>query len=1032
MTSGTNPLHARLRAFASVAGLGAMFVSAAVLLGWAFGIPWLLSISSHFASMRPVTALCFFLSGISLSFLADEASLTTVRRRLARASALLVALVGIATLVEFATGWNLRFEELFFRQALYATGIHDPGRVAVASATAFVCLGFALLLLDLETSRGARPSQFLGFCTVLLSLFHFLGYLYGITYLYRSILHNSMALHSAVLFLMLGLGALSARPDRGFFAVFDGHGVGGAMARRVLPPAVFFTVVIGWLRVLGERFGFYGTGFGTALFAVANIAVFFILVTLAARSLTASAERLETAGRDLAVSNERANRTNAHLAAIVESSDDAIISKTLDGIITSWNAGAGRIFGYSTQEAIGKPMLMLFPPDLVSEESDILKRIVGGESVMHFESFRVRKDGVRILVSVTLSPLRDANGIIVGASKIARDITERRRIEQAAAEDEARVAAIIGSAMDAIIAVDEQQRVTIFNPSAEKMFLCSSADAVGSPIDRFIPRRFREEHARHLHDFGQTQVTRRSMGRTGSIYGQRSDGEEFPIEASIAHTDVRGQKLFTVILRDITERKRVEDAFRQQAGLLDLTSAFVRDLDSRVVLWTRGAQKLYGYSKPDAVGRISHELLQTQFPAPLEQIDETLRSAGVWEGELTHRCRDGRLVTVASQWVVHYDSTGKPANILEVNADITERKRAQTNQLRSQKLESLGTLAGGVAHDFNNILSAINGNAKMALEDLPPDHPVRLNVSEIAKAGDRATDLVRRILVFSRPQEQKCEPQPVQPVVEEALKLVRATLPSAIQVETHFASELPWVSVESTQIHQVIVNLATNAGHAIGGKPGTITVRLLSRTMTPDDLLITPGLKVGPYVCLSVSDDGSGMDRATQDRIFDPFFTTKPVGQGTGLGLSVVHGIISSYGGAVSVYSEPGQGTVFQLYFPAVEASTSVPAVRKSAPLRERHEHILYVDDEEGLVLLGARLLERLGYKVTGHIDTLDALADFRSRPADFAAVVTDLSMPRMSGFDLARQLLQVRPDLPNPPPHHQTFHHRRTRPRPR
>jgi PAS domain S-box-containing protein len=1014
MNRSMDMLHARLRAFTLVAAFAAMSVSGGVLLGWALGIPWILDLSPRFVTMKPVTALCFFLSGLSLFLLAPESSLTALRRRLAQFSASLVVVAGIATILEFALSLDLHFESFFFQRALLSTGISDPGRISLPSATAFVCLGIGLIFLDYETPAGTRPAQFFSGFVVLVALLNCLGYLYGVDDLYRAFHQNSMAIHTALLFLLLGTAAIVVRPDRGYVAVFNGRHAGSTMARSVLPSAVIFTILLGGLRLLGERLGFYGTSFGIALFATSNIAVFATLLWFSARSLNASAQQLEAAARDLALSNERANQTRSRLAAIVESSDDAIISKNLNGVITSWNAGAQRIFGYSPEETIGKPMLMLFPPDRVAEESNILRRLANGESIVPFESVRVRKDGTHILVSITLSPLRDSSGAVVGASKIARDITEPRRIEHVIEENEARLAAVIASTMDAVIAVNEQQYVTIFNPAAEKMFLCSAADAIATPLDRFIPRRFRQEHARHIHAFGETHTTRRSMGRMGSLYALRSDGLEFPIEASISHTEVHGQKLFTVIIRDITERKRVEDVFRQQASLLDLAPVMVRDLDSRIVLWTRGAQQLYGYSKPEAMGQVSHELLQTQYPAPPEQIEETLRREGTWEGELTHRGRDGQLVTVVSQWVLHYDEMGKPVRILEVNADVTESKRAHTNQLRSQKLESLGTLAGGVAHDFNNILAAINGNAKMALDDLPPDHPVRPNLSEITKAGARAADLVRRILAFSRPQEQKREPQPVQPVVEEALKLVRATLPAAIQIETHFAANLPWVSVDATQIHQIIVNLTTNAGHAIGNKPGTITVRLIGRTMTPDDLRVTPDLKIGLYVCLSVSDDGCGMDRATLDRVFDPFFTTKPFGQGTGLGLSVVHGIVSGYGGAISVYSQPGQGTSFHLYFPAAaaSASASTPAQAPSAKAGH-HESILYVDDEEGLVMLGTIFLRRLGYQVTGHVDAAAALDDFRSRPNHFDALVTDLSMPHMSGFDLARQLLALRPGLP-------------------
>jgi PAS domain S-box-containing protein len=1011
----TTPLQSRFRSLAFAAGITAMVVSAAVLLGWAAHIPWLTNLSPRFVTMKPATALCFFLSGLSLSLLAPLSSNSPTRGRVAQGMSLFVVLIGAATVMEFAAGVNLHFESLLFGGALDATGIPDPGRLSLASGIGFALLGLALLLVNVESRQGVRPTQYFALCVLYLSLLHLLGYLYDVNDLYRTFHQNSMAVHTAALFFLLSLGVLAARPDRGLAAVFNGPGIAGQMARRVLPTAAVLTITIAWIRLFFERRGFYGTGFGLAIFASANITIFSVLVFLAARSLNASIEQLNATSRDLASANQRANLTNFRLAAIIESSDDAIISKSLEGIITTWNAGAERIFGYSCADAVGKSIRMLLPPDRLAEETEILQHFAKGESVEHFESMRVRKDGKQILVSVTISPLRDATGAIVGISKIARDITETRRTEQAVQEQEARLAAIIGSAMDGIITVDARQLITMFNPAAEAMFGCQASDVLGTSLERFLPARFRAEHTEHIHVFGETQVTRRRMGRMGSIYGVRSTGEEFPIEASISKTEVQGKKIFTVILRDITDRKGAEEELRQQAVLLDLAPVFARDMNSNIILCTRGAERLYGYSKQEAVGRVSHDLLQTQFPSELRQIEKTLHSEGAWEGELNHRTRDGHQVFVHSQWVVHHDSQGKPAGILEVNGDLTELKRTQALQMRSQKLESLGTLAGGVAHDFNNILLAINGNAKLALDDLASDHPARRNLSEIAKAGARAADLIRRILSFSRPQEQNREPQAVQPVIEEALKLVRATLPASIQIESFFSPDLPPVALDSTQLHQVIVNLATNASHAIGDQPGVVTVRLSSRIVTSSDRIATPDLREGRYVCLSVSDNGAGMDRATLGRVFDPFFTTKPVGKGTGLGLSVVHGIVSSHGGAVTAYSQPGKGTSFVLFFPVADVSiippTAPPPVLPPAPGRQ--ENILYVDDEEGLVMLGTLFLQRLGYQVTGHIDAAAALYDFNSRPNEFAAVVTDLSMPRMSGFDLVRELFKLRPDLP-------------------
>jgi len=1008
-------LHLRLRMFAFAVGILAIFVSAAVLIGWGANIPWLTNLSPRFMAMKPLTAVCFLLSGASLCLLRLRSSTAVARSRLAQVLALLVAFLGTATLVEYSVGVDFRFDNLFFAGAFHATGIPAAGGLSVASALAFALLGLALLLLDFETPQGSRPAQYLSLCIVDIALLHLLGYLFDFQDLYRTFHGNSMALHAAALFFLLGLAVFAARPDRGLGAAFNAPGIAGGMARRLLPSVAVLTIAIAWVRLSFQRHGYYGTAFGLAIFATANITMFALLVFWATRSLNASIEQLASASRDLALSGEAANRTNARLASIIESSDDAIISKSLDGTITSWNPGAERIFGYSASEAVGQSMRMLMPPDRLMEEIDILRRIAAGQSVRHFEATRVRKDGARILVSVAISPLRDSSGAIIGASKVARDITANRRIEQSVAEHEARLAAIIGSAMDAVITVTADQRITMFNPAAESMFACKASVALGSSLERFVPQRFRPDHAAHIRSFGETNTTRRRMGRMNSIFGLRSNGEEFPIEASISQTEVDGEKLFTVILRDVTDRRRAEEEYRQQAALLDLAPVLVRDLESRIVLWTRGAQQLYGFSREEALGRSSHELLQTEFPAPLAGITQAFHRDASWEGELRHRTRDGRTVFVASQWVLHYDASGRPVGILEINTDLTELKRAQTSQMRSRKLESLGTLAGGVAHDFNNILSAINGNARMALEDLPPHHPIRKYLTEISKAGARAADLVRRILAFSRPQEAKCEPTPIRPVVQEALNLVRATLPASIQIDFKSSSELPLVAIDPSQLHQIVVNLATNASHAIGDRPGNITIRLADRIITSDDCLGTPGLHEGHFVCLTISDDGCGMDRATLDRVFDPFFTTKPVGQGTGLGLSVVHGIVKSYDGAISVYSQPGQGTSFLLYFPVSEGSgpAAAPQVSQPAHKAAHNESVLLIDDEEPLVMLGTRFLERLGYRVTGHVDAVAAIAEFRADPNRFAAVVTDLSMPRISGFEVARQLLSIRPDIP-------------------
>jgi PAS domain S-box-containing protein len=462
----------------------------------------------------------------------------------------------------------------------------------------------------------------------------------------------------------------------------------------------------------------------------------------------------------------------------------------------------------------------------------------------------------------------------------------------------------------------------------------------------------------------------------------------------------------------VGERARTETILRQQASLLDLAPALVRDMDSRIVSWTSGMQKLYGYAPEEAIGQISHILLKTEFSEPLARIESTLATTGSWEGELEHRAKDGARIIVASQWVLYRDAHRNPIHILEVNNDVTARKHAEELQMRSQKLESLGTLTGGIAHDFNNILLAITGNVKFAIADLPPDHPVQYALAEISKAGARATDLVRRILTFGRHQETKRDALNLRPVIEEALRLVRATLPATIEFRTDFAPDLPPTLADSTQIHQIVVNLATNAAHAIGPRSGWIEFRLAGVRVDEELAVLSAKIQPGRYLRLDVTDSGCGMEKKVIDRIFDPFFTTKGLG-GAGLGLSVVHGIVTGYGGAVAVYSELEKGTSFQLYFPV---STSAVTETVSAPVETRrgqNEHVLYVDDEPNLVDLVARTLKRLGYRVTGYEQPARALEAFRANPQTFDVVVTDLNMPGMSGFDFAAALFAVRPDIP-------------------
>jgi PAS domain S-box-containing protein len=367
-------------------------------------------------------------------------------------------------------------------------------------------------------------------------------------------------------------------------------------------------------------------------------------------------------------------------------------------------------------------------------------------------------------------------------------------------------------------------------------------------------------------------------------------------------------------------------------------------------------------------------------------------------------------VTVSEMWAPGEE----PDYYMAIVQDITIRKKLEEQFRQAQKMEAMGTLAGGIAHDFNNILSSINGYTELARLKMVGNPEVRDYLGAVLKAGQRAAALVRQILAFSRRETLERAPIQLRPIVTECVDLLRATIPATVEISTSLAADAPIVLADATQIHQILMNLGTNAWQAMKSGSGAIRFRL-ERLMVDAALAATqPRLRPGNYARISVTDTGSGMDQATLRRIFEPFFTTKPQGEGTGLGLSVVHGIMESHDGAISVYSQPGEGTVFHLYFPAHVGQEAGSADLTVGPVpRGNGERILLVDDEELLVNMGREALKGLGYLAESTTRPADALAQIRADPSRFALMVTDQTMPGMTGLALAEEVRLIRPELP-------------------
>jgi PAS domain S-box-containing protein len=470
---------------------------------------------------------------------------------------------------------------------------------------------------------------------------------------------------------------------------------------------------------------------------------------------------------------------------------------------------------------------------------------------------------------------------------------------------------------------------------------------------------------------------------------------------------------------DITPLRKTEAALREsQQRLLaaleagQISTCIWRPEDD-TLCWDESGPMLWGLQPGEQLSRCLEDLYERihaeDRAVVREAVAAAVRSRGAVNVEFRTLRADGKLQWLSARGRVETDASGEPSQLSGGFADVTKVKVAEETLRQSQKTQALGTLAGGIAHDFNNLLLAISGNARLVLESMSANDPNHTAVEEIAKVAARASHLVRRILTFSARQPLLAANTPIRTAIDEALLLLRSSVPSNVKLCTHYSEEDLACALGAAELQQVIVNLITNAFHAIGQRSGRIEIDVSAGHMPPQAASALEPAPRGARIV--VSDSGAGMDATTRARIFDPFFTTKPFGQGTGLGLAVVHGIVQGCGGCIDVVSDVDCGATFTLWLPLV---THLPSTPASTPdIRGQGEHILYVDDEEAISFLIQRLLSRKGYRVTCCNSPTEALELLRADPSSFDVLVSDLTMPTLSGIDLIRAARDIRPGLP-------------------
>lgn len=720
--------------------------------------------------------------------------------------------------------------------------------------------------------------------------------------------------------------------------------------------------------------------------------------------------------------NERRQIENAlrkseeRFRQVAQSSGSWIWEVNSEGLYTYSNPTVEKILGYSPEEIVGKNHFYdFFVPELREDlKKAALDVFAKKESFKSFLNPNVDKNGNIVFLETSGLPILDEQGNLLGYRGADADVTEQKLGEDELREREHSYRALAENLPGIVyrIFLRENERMQFFNDMVQPMTGYTAEELTNGDvctIDSLILAADRDRvisAAKSAVANNQPfQLEYRIMNKDGSIRHFYERGRP------VYGTD--GKPIYVDgVIFDISERKKADEKLLEQADLLDKAqdAILVRDLKNSIIYWNRGAERLYGWKAEEVLGKNADEMLYREKPAILNEAQQAVIGNGEWVGELPQVTKDGREVIVQARWTLVQDDEGKPKSILTINTDMTEKKNLEAQLLRAQRMEVVGTLAGGIAHDINNVLTPIMLSLYVLKGKLKDEDSENL-VEILETSTKRGASLIKQIQTFSRGGEGERKATKIGDVISEVGKMIKETFPKNIEVRTYLDSNLQTISGNATELHQVIMNLCVNARDAMPNG-GTLGISAENITMDEKDTHTNVEAKVGSYVGIIVSDTGTGISKKIIDKIFDPFFTTKEFGKGTGLGLATALAIVKGHGGFMNVYSEVGKGSTFKIYLPATTQVEIEPAEEHPKPPMGHGETILVAEDKKSIREITAAMLEAYGYKTITANNGMEAIAIYMQNMSRVKVILIDMMMPIMDGPATVRTLRKINPKL--------------------